>query len=136
MDFAGANLQLALPLFDTGKARRDLADAQVAQAQFAADAVRRQVPLEVELAIASLVAAHQAAGQADHHFNQQTRLETLARQTYRQGATDSSAVFDARRARLASMKDRIEAQRVRWAATIDLERATGVAVLEATANAR
>lgn len=136
MSFAGANLQLALPLFDTGKARRDLADAQVAQAQFAADAVRRQVPLEVELAIASLVAAHQAAGQADHHFNQQTRLETLARQTYRQGATDSSAVFDARRARLASMKDRIEAQRVRWTTTIDLERATGVAVLEATANAR
>ncbi|OGT59582.1 MAG: hypothetical protein A3E01_05550 [Gammaproteobacteria bacterium RIFCSPHIGHO2_12_FULL_63_22] len=134
MNFAGAGLQLALPIFDTGRARRDLADAQVAQAQFSAEAVRRQVPLEVELAIANLVAADQAAGHADHHLAQQTRLETLARQTYRQGATDSSAVFDARRARLASVKDRIEAQRARWAAAVDLERATGVAVLDAAAG--
>lgn len=136
MSFGGAGLQLALPIFDTGSARRDLANARVAQAEFAAEAVRRQVPLEVELAIANLVAADQAAGHADHHLDQQTKLESLARQTYRQGATDSSAVFDARRARLVSVKDRIEAQRVRWAAMIDLERATGVAVLEATAKAR
>ncbi|MCX7042066.1 MAG: TolC family protein [Gammaproteobacteria bacterium] len=134
MTFAGAGLQLALPVFDTGRARRDLADAQVAQAEFSAEAVRRQVPLEVELAIANLVAADQAAGHADHHLGQQTRLENLARQTYRQGATDSSAVFDARRAHLASVKDVIEAQRARWEASVDLERATGVAVLEAAAT--
>lgn len=132
MAMVGPGLQLSLPLFDTGSARRDLANAQVAQAQFEAEAVRRQVPLEVELAIARLVAADQAAGYAHHHLEQQTRLETLALQTYRQGATDSSAIFDARRARLASEKDVIEAQRNRWAAFVDLERATGVAVLEAT----
>lgn len=131
MAFKGAGLQLSLPIFDTGRARRDLANAQVAQAEFAAEAVRRQVPLEVELAIASLVAADQAAGHADHHLEQQSRLETLARKTYRQGATDSSAVFDARRARLVSVQDVIEAQGARWAALVDLERATGVAVLDA-----
>lgn len=136
MSFGGAGLQLALPLFDTGRARRDLADAQVAQAEFAAQAARRQVPLEVELAIASLLAAHQSVGHADHHLVQQTRLETLAREIYRQGAADSSAVFDARRARLLSAKDAIEAQRSRWVALVDLERATGVAVLEATAKAQ
>lgn len=134
MAFKGLGLQLSLPIFDTGKARRDLANAQVAQAEFSAEAVRRQVPLEVELAIANLVAADQAAGHADHHLDQQTQLETLARQTYRQGATDSSALFDARRARLASVRDTIEAQRARWAATVDLERATGVAVLNGATN--
>lgn len=132
MAFKGVALQLLLPVFDTGAARRDLANAQVAQAQFAAEAVRRQLPVEVELAIASLVAADQAAVHARHHLAQQTRLEILARQTYRQGGTDSSPAFDARRARLASAKDLIEAQRVRWAAAVDLERATGVAVMEAT----
>ena len=127
----GVNLRLSLPLFDTGRARRDLADAQVAQAEFAAEAVRRQVPLEVELAVASLLAAERAVGNADQHLGQQTRLETLARQIYRQGATDSSALFDARRARFAAVKDTVEAQRARWAAAVDLERATGVAVLDA-----
>ena len=134
MDLKGADLRLSLPVFDTGRARRDLANAQVAQAEFAAEGVRRQVPLDVELAVAGLLLAERAVDQAHRHLVQQTRLETLARQTYRQGATDSSALFAARRARLVSDRDLIEAQRVRWAEAVNLERATGVAVLDATAS--
>lgn len=132
MSLAGPAVLLSLPVFDIGSARRDLANARVAQAEFSAESVRRQVPLEVELAIAALIAADQAAGNARDNLDQQMRLETLARQTYRQGGTDSSPVFDAHRARLASAKDLIEAQRIRWAAAVDLEKATGVAVLQAT----
>nr|MBP8080891.1 TolC family protein [Arenimonas sp.] len=56
----GLELQITIPVFDTGQARGDFARAQIAQAQAAAESIRRQVPLEVERALATLAAAQVA----------------------------------------------------------------------------
>lgn len=127
MAFAGVAAQITLPLLDTGRARQQLADAQMAQAQARAESVRRQVPLEVERALAGLVSADAAVGHADHHLHQQQQLETLAKRNYQQGAGDFSSYQQAKRAHLSSLQDRLRARQMRWAAVVDLERATGLA---------
>ena len=71
----GLELKVLIPVFDTGQARRDLASTQVAQAEFSAESVRRQVPLEVERALSTLATAQVAARHADHHLQQQKLLE-------------------------------------------------------------
>lgn len=127
MAFTGVATQITLPVFDTGRARRQLLDAQLAQAQARAESVRRQVPLDVERALAGLVAADVAVGHADHHLHQQQQLELLAKRNYRQGAGDFASVQQATRARLASLQDQLRARQMRLAAAIDVERATGLA---------
>lgn len=135
MTLAGVDLQVLLPVFDTGQARRDLAGAQVAQAEFVAEAVRRQVPLEVERSLGTLVAADLAAGHADHHLVQQEQLQRLARRNYEQGVADRATYLQARRSRLDSVMQRLDAHKARWTALVDMERATGAATLvEASAS--
>jgi len=129
----GLSIQMALPIFDTGRARRDLAAAQIAQAEFTEEALRRQVPLEVERAMATLMAAHIAVGHADHHLYQQQQLERLAQQAYDQGISDRPRYLRASRARLDSVMEQLDAQQARWAALVALERATGSAALAITA---
>ena len=123
----GLELQILLPIFDTGQARSDLASAQVAQAQFSAEAIKRQVPLEVERALAMLSVAQAEALDADHHLQQQTLLEQLARRNYEQGNSDLFAYLQSSQARLSSMQDQIDARQAVWQAAVDLQRATGVA---------
>ena len=123
----GLAVQITVPIFDTGRARRALADANLAQAQFMAEAERRQVPLEVERALATLIAAMDAAHHADHHLRQQEQLQQLALKTYQQGSTDYLRYRDAIRNRLASAMDQLRAQQSLWAARVDLERSTGIA---------
>ena len=123
----GLELQILLPIFDTGQARSDLASAQVAQAEFSAEAIRRQVPLEVERALAMLSVAQAEAVHADHHLQQQTLLEQLARRNYEQGNSDLFAYLQSSQARLASVQDQIDARQALWQAAVDLQRATGVA---------
>ncbi len=123
----GLALQLTLPVFDTGQARLQLADAQVAQAKFGAESLRRQASLEVESALASLIIARLAVGHADHHLLQQEQLEHLARQTYEQGVSDLLSYRQASLLRLASALDRLQTQQMFWMAVIALERATGIA---------
>lgn len=128
MSLNGLEVQIALPIFDTGRARRALADAQLAQAEFTAESVRRQAPLEVERALAMLVAVRQAATRADHRLRQQQQLEGLARSNYEQGIIGILDYRQTSRARLASMLEQIEAQQAVWSAVVALQRATGVAV--------
>lgn len=134
MRMVGPNLQIALPVFDSGQARRALADARVAEAQANAEAVQREVPLEVERALDTLLAAQLALRHAEHHVAQQTQLEQLAERTYRQGTTDWSAREQAEQARWRATLDRIDAQDALWAAMVALERATGVAAMQAAAT--
>lgn len=125
----GLSVQITLPIFDTGRARRDLATTRTEQAEFAEEAIRRQVPLEVERAIATLVAADNAAGHADHHLYQQQQLEQLARRNYEQGVSDRARYLQASRARLAAVMEQLDARQARWAALIALERATGASAI-------
>ena len=119
--------QITLPIFDTGRARSDLADAKISQAQFQAEATRRLIPLEVERALAILIASTKALAQSDRNLKQQQQLEKLALGNYKQGNGDYLRVVDAKRFRLSSQMQQIQAQQMLRAALVDLERATGVA---------
>lgn len=132
MSLQGLELQITLPLFDTGRARRELATAQVAQAEFAQEAVRRQVPLEVERAIALLVATNIASGHADDHLHQQKQQEQLARRNYQQGLSDRVSYLQVSRAQLSAAMEQLEAQQARWAALVALARATKTAAIAQT----
>ena len=123
----GLELQITIPAFDSGRARGDLARAQIAQAEAAAESIRRQVPLEVERALATLAAAQVAADHADHHLKQQLLLETLARRNYQQGGSELLPYRQSSQARLLSAMDQVNARQAVWTALIDLQRATGVA---------
>lgn len=135
MTLAGLDVQVLLPVFDTGQARRALAGAQVAQAEFAAEAIRRRVPLEVERSLGILVAANVAAGHAEHHLAQQSQLQRLARRNYEQGVADRASYLQASRSRLDSDMQLLDARQARWRALVDLERATGTASLSAATSA-
>ena len=124
----GLGAQITLPIFDTGRARSNLADAKISQAQFQAEATRRLIPLEVERALAILIASTKALAQSDRNLKQQQQLEKLALGNYKQGNGDYLRVVDAKRFRLSSQMQQIQAQQMLRAALVDLERATGVAM--------
>ena len=124
----GLGAQITLPIFDIGRARGDLADANIAQAQFQAEAARRLIPLEVERALAILIASTKALEQSERNLKQQQQLEKLSLGNYKQGNGDYQRVVDAKRYRLSSQMQQIQAQQTLRAALVDLERATGVAM--------
>jgi outer membrane protein TolC len=129
-DLNGLALQITLPVFDTGQARKALAASKVAEAEASAEATRRRIPLEVERALATLLTAQSAAGHAEHHQMQQQQLEQLARHDYEQGVSDFFRYRQSSRARLVAAMDQVESQQVLWAAWVGLQRATGVAQAE------
>jgi outer membrane protein, heavy metal efflux system len=129
MSLNGVGVQLLLPIFDTGRARRDMATAQVGQAQFSEQALRRRVPLDVEQAVFGLLIAEKAAAHASHHVDQQRALERLARRNYQQGVADRPSYLQARRERLSSQLQQLQSQQALWSALSTLERALGVASL-------
>lgn len=124
----GLAVQITLPIFDTGRARSMLADANIARAQYQDEATQRLIPLEVERALATLIASTKALEHADHHLQQQHQLEKLAMRNYQQGAQEYLDIMEARRLRLASQSEQLKAQRALRLAYVDLERATGVAM--------
>lgn len=124
----GLVVQISLPIFDTGLARGKLADANTSRAQYQDEATRRLIPLEVESALAMLIASTKALEHADHHWQQQQQLEKLAFRNYQQGAQEYLDVIEAGRLRLASQLEQQQAQRALRLAYVDLERATGVAM--------
>jgi len=124
----GLSAQISFPIFATGRARVALADAKIAQADYQAEATRRLIPLEVERALATLIANTKAVEHADHHVRQQLQLETLASRNYQQGNGDYMNVVEAKRRRLASQMEQLQAQQMLRTAYVELERATGVAM--------
>ncbi|MEO6173024.1 MAG: TolC family protein [Arenimonas sp.] len=128
MTLNGLGAQITLPVFDTGRARGALADAQIAQAQFRAEATRRAIPLDVERALATLIANTNALEHAEHHVRQQLQLETLVTRNYQQGNGDYMQLVDAKRLRLFAQSEELQAQRMIRTALVELERATGVAI--------
>jgi len=123
----GLELQITIPVFDTGRARGDLARARIVQAEAEAESIRRQVPLDVERALATLAAAQVATEHADHHLRQQALLEELARKNYLQGNADLPRFRQATQARLLAAIDQVNSRQAQWSALIALQRTTGVA---------
>lgn len=124
----GLAVQISIPFFDTGQGRRALGEAKLAQAEFAAEALKRQVPLEVERAIATLIVLQAANDSAGKRLQQQERLEMVAKRTYEQGNSDLAAYREAVKSTLNAHEDRLRAEIAVWTALIGLERATGVAM--------
>jgi cobalt-zinc-cadmium efflux system outer membrane protein len=124
----GLSAQISSPVFDTGRARGALADAKITQADYQAEAACRLIPLEVERSLATVIANTKALEHADHHLRQQLQLETLVLRNYQQGNDDYMRVAEARRLRLASQREQLQAQQMLRIAYVDLERATGVAM--------
>ena len=127
MSLNGLSAQISLPIFDTGRARGALADAKIAQARYQAEATRRLIPLEVERALAIVIASTKVLEQVDHHVRQQQQFEKLAVRNYQQGSGDYLNVAEAKRLRLASQMEQLQAQQILCIAYVGLERATGVA---------
>ena len=124
----GFTVQITLPIFDAGRARGMLADANIARAQYQDEAMRRLIPLEVERALATLIVSTKAVEDAEHHMRQQQQLEKLATRNYQQGVSDYQNMIEARRFRLVSQMEQLQAQRALRVAYVDLARATGVAI--------
>ena len=124
----GLSAQISLPIFDTGRARGALADAQIAQAQYRAEVTGRLIPLEVERALATLLVNAKALEQSDYQVRRQQQLEKLALRNYQQGNGEYMKLVDARRLRLAAQSEQIQAQQILRGALVELERATGVAI--------
>lgn len=125
MTLLGPQLQVTLPVFDSGKTRTALADARVAEAGHEAEAVRRRIPLELERALATVLIAQDAVAHADRHLQQQRRLEGLVERTYRRGIVDRAAHRTATRERLLAARDHLAASRTLWLDVLELERAAG-----------
>lgn len=123
MVLQGLALQITLPVFDTGQARRALADAQVGEAEHQVEAVRRGISLDVERALAMVVIAQDAAAHAAQHLRQQQQLEALAGRTYRQGIGDRAELRLATRNRLMAAQARLAARQGLWTSLLELERA-------------
>ena len=124
----GLALQITLPVLDNGQARRQLAAANVRQAQFLDEVQRRQIPLQVELALILVATKQMALTHAEHHLLQQERLATLAERTYRQGSGDAGMRIAAQQAALEADLQRLDAQITLADAIVGLQRATGMAM--------
>ena len=131
MSQQGVAIDLALPVFDTGRARRELADAQIRQAQSLALAQSRQVPLEVEQSLALLQARQIAFHHAQHHLSQQQQLLSLAERGYRAGLSDLSARLSAESNLIEAELQLLDAHSALWESGVALERATGLAIADA-----
>ena len=123
MVLQGLALQITLPIFDTGQARRALADAQVAEAEYQIDAVRRGISLDVERALATVVIAQEAAAHAEQHLRQQQQLEVLVSRTYQRGIGDRAEFRLATQNRLMAAQDQLAARQALWERLLELERA-------------
>lgn len=123
MTLQGLALQITLPIFDTGQARKALADTQVAEAALQAEIVRRLVPLEVERALATVLIAQDAVAHTQQHLRQQQQLETLAGRTYQGGVGDRVGFREATRDRLMAAREHLQARQVLWTSLLELERA-------------
>ena len=125
MAMLGPELQVTLPVFDSGQARTALADARVAEATHQAEAVRRLIPLELERALATVLIAQDAVAQADRHLQQQRQLQLLVEHSYRRGIVDRTAQRTATRERVLAEREHLSASRTLWLQVLALERAAG-----------
>lgn len=130
MAMLGAKLQISLPLFDRGQARRALAAARIVEAEQESEALRRRIALDVETALATLVLLRDGAAQAEQRLRQQQQLEALAQRLHDQGLGGRSALQAATHERLMAVAERLQAERMYWSALLELERVTGRRVFE------
>lgn len=130
MTSRGVGLQLSLPIFDSGQAREALAGAKVQEARFRQETRRRQVPLEVEQAVLTVLANQVAVRQAGQQAQQQARLAELAARRHRDGGSDLRALLAAQHAVVEARLQELAAGEHLATAITDLERAAATPMPE------
>ena len=125
----GIALQISIPIFDTGRARSNVADAKIREAQFREQTQARKIPLQVERALA-LVAENQLnLQQSAHHLQQQKQLSLLAKRNYRNGSSEASTWLDAQANELEIHQQYVITQAAVIEGMLALEQSTGVSML-------
>lgn len=125
MALQGLAVQITLPVFDTGQARAALADARISEAGHQAESIRRLIPLEVERALAIVMATREGVAHAEHHLRQQQQLEILTRRAYQQGVGDRFDYNTAFRNHLMAAQEQLQTRRMFWTSLLGLEGAVG-----------
>jgi len=102
MRLDGVGLQISLPVFDSGRARAALAETNVQDAQFRAEAQRRRISLDVALAVERIAITRIGLAQAERALRELERAAELQFRSHRAGNSDattllaaSSAILDA-----------------------------------------
>lgn len=132
MAMAGPALDIALPVFDDGSARRAQAEAMQRGAAHRLESERRALPLAVERALAQLALTRASLEQQQEAVARRERVDALAQRRYAQGLDDWTATADSGRMRLEAEIDALRLRGQVWQALVDLERATAMAMLPAT----
>ena len=118
---------LKLPLFDGGRrdARRAESLSQLRQENIKTADLRRQVELEVRLALDTLHSAEEQVGVAEEGLKLAQEEVAQAERRYRAGVTSSLEVTDAQTRLERAQENRLAALFTYQAARIDLAQATG-----------
>lgn len=132
MAMAGPALDIALPVFDDGSARRAQAGALQRGAGHRLESERRALPLAVERALAQLALTRAALEQQQDAVARRERANALAQRRYAQGLDDWNATADSERMRLDAELEALRLRAQLWQALVDLERATAMALMPAT----
>ena len=128
MQLEGVALQISLPVFDHGRARAALAETNIQNAQFLAEAQARLVPLQVEQALQAVAAERVGLVQAEAHARQQAQLEALTQRNYRNGGGELTAWQSAQLESLDAQEQVLSAQEALTTSLVALERATASAL--------
>jgi outer membrane protein TolC len=128
MALQGPAVQITLPLFDTGEARRLAADARLEEAEHQIESTKRQISLEVESALARTSSAQEAFARAQLQVRKQQQLLALARRSYQQGIGSRTDYLQALRGQLTAMQDELQSRRALWNELFAIERAVGRAL--------
>ena len=126
----GPAIDLPLPVFDWGQARRDRATAQVIEARHKMTATHRTAVEEVRRAWGSLAASRRVLDQIETELIplQEKRREQTEAQ-FKNGAGDVTAVLLAEQDAQASQSKLVEARKNTAAAYVRLQRAVGGAAV-------
>lgn len=122
----GPTVELALPIFDTGKASLARYDAEIARARAQLAALEGRVRSEVREATAALAASSQIARlYRDTVVPLRLRALELTLREYNQMVAGTFEVLVARQEQLDAERRHLEAIAAAWTARFDLDRAVG-----------
>ena len=127
-----ASLGLSLPLFDQGQGERRGREARVRAAEIELRSGLARARSEREAAWAVLQATDEASrGMRDEALPAARAAFEAVQEGYRRGKFGLVDLLDARRARLETREESLEADLARWNARVELERSLGASLRDA-----
>lgn len=123
---AGPSVASPLPLFDTGRARKERSQALTSEQRHRLNEARRGIVEDVRIALESLAGAQENLARVESELIPlQTRRRAEIDEAYRLGGVDVTALFFAEQALQESRAHRVELERAVTSAHLRLERSVG-----------